>query len=83
MSSRKAPSQPEMSENDNILRLIFFLSLCLFFVNVSYFLRWESECGCFCLVKYVTAASVDHSQGKKMNREFLLLMEICPGGEDD
>ena len=34
----------------------------------------------FCLVKYVTAASVDHSQGKKVNREFLLLMEICPGG---
>jgi hypothetical protein len=26
---------------------------------------------------------VDHSQGKKVNREFLLLMEICPGGEDD
>jgi hypothetical protein len=31
----------------------------------------------------VTAASVDHSQGKKVNREFLLLMEICPGGEND
>jgi hypothetical protein len=38
---------------------------------------------CFCSVKYVTAASVDHSQGKKVNREFLLLMEICPGGEDN
>jgi hypothetical protein len=31
-------------------------------------------------VKYVTAASVDHSQGRKVNKEFLLLMEICPGG---
>ncbi len=42
-----------------------------------------SERECFFSVKYVTAASVDHSQGKKVNREFLLLMEICPGGEDD
>ena len=31
-------------------------------------------------VGYVTAASVDHSQGKTVNKEFLLLMEICSGG---
>ena len=32
-------------------------------------------------VKFVTAASVDHSQGKKVNKEFLLLMELCSGGD--
>jgi len=32
-------------------------------------------------VKFVTAASVDHSQGKKVNKEFLLLMELCAGGD--
>jgi len=32
-------------------------------------------------VKFVTAASVDHSQGKKVNKEFLLLMEVCTGGD--
>ena len=29
-------------------------------------------------MKFVTAANVDHSQGKK---EFLLLMELCSGGD--
>jgi len=33
------------------------------------------------LVSFVTAASVDHSQGKKVNKEFLLLMELCSGGD--
>jgi hypothetical protein len=56
----------------------------LLFEMVNQVVFWqESELMCFCSVKYVTAASVDHSQGKKVNREFLLLMEICPGGEDD
>jgi len=32
-------------------------------------------------VKFVTAASVDHSQGQKVNKEFLLLMELCTGGD--
>ena len=32
-------------------------------------------------VKFMTAASVDHSQGKKVNKEFLLLMELCSGGD--
>jgi len=32
-------------------------------------------------VKFVTAASVDHSQGKKVNKEFLLLMELCTSGD--
>jgi len=32
-------------------------------------------------VKFVTAANVDHSQGKKVNKEFLLLMELCSGGD--
>ena len=32
-------------------------------------------------VKFVTAASVDHSVGKKINKEFLLLMEICSNGD--
>ena len=33
------------------------------------------------MVSFVTAASVDHSQGKKVNKEFLLLMELCSGGD--
>jgi len=33
------------------------------------------------LVTFVTAASVDHSQGRKVNKEFLLLMELCSGGD--
>jgi cyclin G-associated kinase len=33
------------------------------------------------VVSFVTAASVDHSQGKKVNKEFLLLMELCSGGD--
>ena len=33
------------------------------------------------LVAFVTAASVDHSQGRKVNKEFLLLMELCSGGD--
>ena len=32
-------------------------------------------------VKYVTAASVDHSVGKKIDKEFLLLMEVCNNGD--
>eukprot|EP00092_Neocalanus_flemingeri_P012469 GFUD01013442.1.p1 GENE.GFUD01013442.1~~GFUD01013442.1.p1 ORF type:complete len:1133 (-),score=359.01 GFUD01013442.1:1165-4563(-) len=32
-------------------------------------------------VNFVTAASVDHSQGKKVNKEFLLLMELCSAGD--
>ena len=31
-------------------------------------------------VKFVKAASVDNSVGKKVNKEFLLLMELCSGG---
>lgn len=33
------------------------------------------------LVSFVTAASVDHSEGRKVSKEFLLLMELCPGGD--
>ena len=33
------------------------------------------------MVTFVTAASVDHSQGRKVNKEFLLLMELCSGGD--
>ena len=32
-------------------------------------------------VKFVKAASVDNSVGKKVNKEFLLLMELCSGGD--
>ena len=32
-------------------------------------------------MKFVTATNVDHSQGKKVNKEFLLLMELCSGGD--
>jgi len=32
-------------------------------------------------VKFVTAASVDHSVGKKISKEFLLLMEVCSNGD--
>jgi len=31
-------------------------------------------------VEYVMAATIDHSQGKKINKEFLLLMELCKNG---
>ena len=30
---------------------------------------------------FVTAASVDHSQGRKVNKEYLLLIELCSGGD--
>ena len=32
-------------------------------------------------VRFVTAASVDHSVGKKMSKEYLLLMEVCSKGD--
>ena len=32
-------------------------------------------------VKFSTAASTDHSVGKKLSKEFLLLMEHCSGGD--
>lgn len=32
-------------------------------------------------VKFIKAASVDNSVGKKVNKEFLLLMELCSGGD--
>jgi len=32
-------------------------------------------------VRFVTAAHVDHSEGKKINKEYLLLMELCGGGD--
>ena len=32
-------------------------------------------------VRFVTAASVNHSEGKRVNKEFLLLMEVCANGD--
>ena len=32
-------------------------------------------------VRFVTAASVDHSVGKKISKEYLLLMDVCTNGD--
>lgn len=47
---------------------------CLFLFSLYIFTLYI-----FILVDFVTAASIEHTEGRKM-KEFLLLMQLCPRG---